>query len=80
MPIIGTYPGPHIPVPLQIKTNKGNDIKQTASDIIALTRMNWNTSSITGAQPVTLRFARMVGGIMSEYGEDAPPTSFRYYL
>jgi hypothetical protein len=80
MPKIKTYPGPHIPVPIQIKTTKDVDIKRAAADVISLTRMNWNTSSITGGQPVTLRFSRMVGGIMAEYGDNEPPSSFRFYL
>ncbi|MBI1224741.1 MAG: hypothetical protein GC192_05855 [Bacteroidetes bacterium] len=80
MPSIKTYPGPHIPVPIQIKAEDGADITRIASDVIALSRMNWNTASITGGHPVTLSFSRMVGGIMAEYGDKEPPSSFRYYL
>lgn len=80
MPDLKTYPGPHIPVPLRINSNKKLDIKKTASDILALSRMNWNTASITGGHPVTLLFSRKVGGIMAEYGDDQPPSSFRFYL
>jgi hypothetical protein len=45
--------------------------------------MNWNTASTTGGQPVTLGFARQVGGIMAEYGrttEERPLSSFRFYM
>jgi len=83
MPSLGTYPGPHIPRPLEIRSNEPFDVYRTAKDIMSLTRMNWNTSSITGGQPVTLFFSRQVGGIMSEYGESnptEPPSSFRYYI
>jgi len=80
MPELKTYPGPHIPVPMRIITDKRSDIKTTALDILALSRMNWNTASITGGQPVTLLFSRRVGGIMAEYGDDDPPSSFRFYL
>src|SRR5690606_270798 len=45
MPNLKTYPGPHIPVPLQIVTDKNVNIVQTATDVIALSRMNWNTAS-----------------------------------
>lgn len=75
-----TYPGPHIPVPLKLNVEGGSDIQQTATDVVALSRMNWNTASITGGHPVTLLFSRKVGGIMAEYGEDVPPSSFRFYL
>lgn len=82
MKTLGTYPGPHIPVPLQIKTDskKDIDVVKAATDVIALSRMNWNTASVTGGHPVTLLFSRRVGGIMSEYGDEEPPSSFRFYL
>jgi hypothetical protein len=80
MPDLKTYPGPHIPTPLRIITDKKTDVRQTAADVLALSRMNWNTASITGGHPVTLLFSRKVGGIMAEYGDDTPPSSFRFYL
>ncbi len=75
-----TYPGPHIPVPFKINVDNSSNIQQIASDVLALSRMNWNTASITGGNPVTLLFSRKVGGIMAEYGDDDPPSSFRFYL
>lgn len=76
---IKTYPGPHVPSPIKIVTT-GDDIYQCAKDILALSRMNWNTASITGGQPVTLFFSRKVGGIMAEFGDKEPPSSFRFYI
>ncbi len=55
----------------------------TKWNILALSRMNWNTASIIGGTPVTLAFARKVGGIMSEFGQkgdEEPLRSFRYYM
>ncbi|HEX5171956.1 MAG TPA: hypothetical protein VFW11_22410 [Cyclobacteriaceae bacterium] len=82
MKSLGTYPGPHIPVPVQINVDQDReiDIVQAASDVIALSRMNWNTASITGGHPVTLLFSRRVGGIMAEFGDEEPPSSFRFYV
>lgn len=77
---LNTYPGPHIPTPIKINADRTLDINKTASDVIALSRMNWNTASTTGGHPVTLLFSRRVGGIMAEFGEEEPPTSFRFYL
>lgn len=77
---IETYPGPHIPAPLQLKSPMQVDLLRAAEDILGLTRMNWNTTGIRGGYPVTLAFARKVGGIMAEYGEEKPPSSFRYYM
>lgn len=78
-----TYPGPHIPAPVEIRSDRAIDIERASREILGLARMNWNTASITGGQPVTLRFARQVGGIMAEYGQttqERPLTSFRYYM
>jgi hypothetical protein len=44
--------------------------------------MNWNTASLSVSQPVTLSFARRIGGIMDEYGDspERPLSSFRFYI
>lgn len=83
MPELNTYPGPHVPSPVEIRKVGGGDFDQVARDILGLARMNWNTASTTGGMPVTLSFARRVGGIMAEYAlssPEQPPSSFRYYM
>jgi hypothetical protein len=83
MPTIGTYPGPHIPAPVELRSDRATDFEQVAKDILGLARMNWNTASMSGGQPVTLAFSRKIGGIMAEYGEgdsNNPLSSFRYYM
>lgn len=79
---MGTYPGPHIPTPMEIVSSKNIDIYRASEEILGLARMNWNTASISGGQPVTFFFARNVGGIIAEYGEDTNelPSSFKYYM
>lgn len=81
MPEWKTYPGPHIPAPLRLKTDGEVDIYRAAANVLGLTRMNWNTAQNTNSQPVTLRFARQVGGIMAEVGEEEEPRpSYRFYM
>jgi hypothetical protein len=76
-----TYPGPHIPAPVQIITDERTGARQVAAEVLGLTRMSWNTARNTGGVPITLRFAREVGGIMAEVGQDAEPNpSYRYYM
>ena len=80
---IGTYPGPHIPRPIEIRSNEPIDIERVSSDILSLARMNWNTASITSGIPVTVAFSTKIGGIMSELNmgnTDSVPTSFRFYI
>ena len=81
IPEWGTYPGPHVPVPIELMSDNKVDMNRVASDILGLARMNWNTASISSGLPVTLFFSRRVGGIMAEVGEDQHPLpSFRYYM
>lgn len=80
MPEWGTYPGPHIPAPIELFHNKNIDIERAASDVLSLTRMNWNTAQNTNSQPVTIRFARQVGGIMAELEKGEEESSYRYYM
>jgi hypothetical protein len=76
-----TYPGPHVPVPVQLVCGPDLDIQQVATDVLALTKMNWNTGLDTTGTPITLRFARRIGGIMTELGPaEHPHPSYRYYM
>lgn len=84
MPELGTYPGPHVPQPFEIRRVGDGDRLSAAQDVLNLTRMNWNTADIRGKWPVTLSFARRVGGILDEFGEfgdgEEPVTSLRYFV
>ena len=81
MPEWGTYPGPHIPSPIRIVSpDDGIDVQRAANEILGLTRINWNTAQNTSGQPVTLKFARRIGGIMAEVRHGEPETSYRYYM
>jgi hypothetical protein len=81
MPELGTYPGPHVPQPFEVRCVGPEEAIEAAQDVLNLTRMNWNTADIRGKWPVSLSFARRVGGILDEYGDEAlADTSFRYFL
>lgn len=81
-----TYPGPHIPIPVELilhGEHTQSDVREAAIDALGLGRLNWNTSDLRSSQPVTLGFARRVGGIMAEYGlstDHEPDPSYRYYM
>lgn len=76
-----TYPGVHIPAPAHIITDPGSDIRTIAREVLGLARMNWNTAFDTTGAPITLRFARQVGGIMAEVGKRREPhPSYRFYM
>jgi hypothetical protein len=75
------YPGPHIPAPIHIGSCGPSDIRQRANEILALTKMNWNSSEGIGRYPITLSFARKVGLLMTELPEgQIPNPSYRFYM
>lgn len=81
VPELGTYPGSHIPQPMELRGESDEPMEVAARDIFNLTRMNWNTADLKGRMPVTLSFARRVGGILNEFGDrDPEETSFRYFI
>ena len=75
------YPGPHIPALLQIGSCGPTDIRQRAKEIMALTKMNWNSSEGIGRHPITVSFARKVGTVMTELSDNQVPNpSYRFYM
>ena len=76
-----SYPGPHIPAPLELRGSNGEDLQQCAKEILALTKMNWNSAEGLGRTPITLSFARQVGVTMTELKEDDSVNPFfRFYM
>lgn len=80
VPEWNTYPGMHVPVPVRIRTDQGVDVMKSAIELLGLARMNWNTAFDTSGAPITLRFAREVGGIMTELLNRDPEPSYRFYM
>ena len=81
MPEYRTYPGPHIPAPLELVADSGADTEAAAQDILALTKMNWNSANAFMHLPITLNFAQKVGAVMAEVPADAEPhPSLRFYM
>jgi hypothetical protein len=81
VPYWDEYPGPHVPAPIQIGSVGETDIKSRASEILALSKMNWNSSEGVARHPITLSFARKVGSVMTKMGEDPEPNpSYRFYM
>ena len=76
--MVDEYPGPHIPAPLEIGAD---DPVARSSEILSLSKMNWNTADGLGRMPITLAFARRVGMIMTELDEHTEPNpSYRFYM
>lgn len=79
----GTYPGSSAPWPLRFSCDRlDTNVELVASDILALTKLDWNNTNFSTAQPVTLSVAEKVGEILSESKarQLEPPQSYRYYM
>ncbi len=79
----GTYPGPHVPEPLEVIADGSQDLdlRRIAEEVLGLTKMNYNSASVVGRDPITLHMARYVGPIMAEVPENKEPAlTYRYYM
>ena len=83
VPRLRTYPGFETPKPLHIEITHGDaDILTVMRDVLALTKVNYNACDYASGLPVTLKFANLVGDILtaSPKGQQAPPLPFRFYI
>lgn len=81
-PRLGTYDGWETPAPLRIDVQQGDAvIEQVATDILGLTKLNYNACRLGESQPVTIKFSDAVGEILvSNPGVKNPSPSFRFYV
>jgi hypothetical protein len=79
-----TYPGSHLPSPFMIEKARGDSSMQTiCKDILALTKLNWNTADFCCGVPITIGFSRNVGEILKEFddSDSYPPNRlYRFYM
>src|SRR5437667_945521 len=75
-----TYPGSHVPSPSEVCKARGDStIKTICSEILALTKLNWNTADFCCGVPITVSFARNVGDVFKEFDEASPYDPSRYF-
>jgi hypothetical protein len=81
-PRLLTYVGREVPRPLRIDVLRGDaDIATVFADIMALTKLNYNTCLLADGTPVTLRFADAVGEILTAGPvRDDNPLPFKHYI
>lgn len=81
-PRIQTYPGREVPNLLVIDISRGQaDINVVLKDILALTKLNYNTCIFGDGMPITLKFADAVGEILTAGPiKDVPPLPFGHYI
>ena len=84
VPRLRTYPGREVPNPILVDVCRGKaDLKVVLSDILALTKLNYNSCNYGDGVPVTLKFANAVGEILTAGPTkklEVPPLPFKYYI
>jgi hypothetical protein len=82
VPFLRTYPGPRVPQPLEVMEHYGDSPWDLVlKEVLALTKMNWNTADFSSSEPITLAFSRRVGDILAEMPSDwKPHPEYRYYM
>lgn len=82
VPFLRQYPGPRIPNPLEVVEHHGDSsAERVCSEILALTKLNWNTCKFASAEPITIAFSRQVATIIKEMPDDVEPsTKYRFYM
>ena len=84
VPALGTYAGSTVPWPLRFRCDQlATDARQVATDLMSLTRLDWNNANFLSAMPVTLSVTGKVGEILSETRARkiiAPPQQYRFYM
>jgi len=82
VPKLKTYAGREVPNALSVEITKGEaEIDDVLSDVMALTKLNFNACIYADGLPVTLRFADAIGEILTARPEfDLPPLPFRHYI
>jgi hypothetical protein len=77
-----TYPGSYVPSPLEIRLfDHDSSLEDVATEILGLSKMNWNNTQLDGRLPITLECAKRVGDIIKYVDEkEKPQVSYSYYM
>ena len=77
-----TYPGMYVPQPIGIRSvHSSRSPRDRATEILALTKMNWNQTRLDGKLPVTLRTAAQVKQVLRFCTPGSPiATRYAHYM
>ena len=82
IPALRAYPGMRVPLPLEIVEHHGDSSAEViCREILALTKLNWNSCNFACTEPITLQFAKTVGRILRELPQGVTPERlYRFYM
>jgi hypothetical protein len=77
-----TYTGLYVPRALHFRiAAQESAASELASEILSLTKLNWNTTQIDGSLPITVRAARRVGDVLKYVPDNEEPRShYSFYM
>ncbi|HRO33043.1 MAG TPA: hypothetical protein PLQ03_06480 [Brevundimonas sp.] len=82
IPYYGTYPGTYDPRPLLLCPHSGSDstIAQIAAEVLALTKINWNSTQMNQKLPIPIRAARAVGEVLKYVTSEKVSSDYARYI
>jgi hypothetical protein len=82
IPFLKIYPGPRVPLPLEIVQHIGDTPPEVlSSEIMQLTKLNVNSSDFCSLFPITLEFSNRVKAILRELPSGMSPQSrYLFYM
>jgi hypothetical protein len=82
IPYLGEYPGMRVPRPIELVEHYGSSsLRKLCEEILALTKMDWNSAVFAGKDPITTAFSEDVGQILAELPPGVQPRpTYRFYM
>lgn len=76
------YPGLFIPRPIEVQFDSvERQPDQLLSEILALTKMNWNSTRFVNVEPITIAASRNVGDVLRYVDRDSPiQARYSFYM
>ncbi|MDG6912533.1 MAG: hypothetical protein JRN35_05565 [Nitrososphaerota archaeon] len=79
VPYLSAYPGMRVPRPLLVTRNEGSTgPMKLASEMMKLTKLNWNAARFSSQMPCTLAYADIVKEVLSQVPPDMEDISEDY--
>jgi hypothetical protein len=82
VPRLDTYRGPETPNPISVRVLRGEcPIETVLTDVLGLTKINFNSCLYNDRLPVTINFANEVGAVLISAPLDGEPRlPFKFYI
>lgn len=82
VPWLEEYSGMRVPRPIELVEHHGSaSLRQLCEEILALTKMDWNSASFASKEPITTAFSEDVGDILAELKHGMKlKSSYRFYM